>query len=449
MHVDEITILPGRQREDLGDLTELCHSIKNTGIIHPIVIDSRDLSLIAGERRLSALKITGTTELYEGEHFRLVTPANDFQRHAIELEENIRRSSLTPPEKAKAVKAYHKLYQQIYGEAVQNVGGGHSQVDTAKALGMSTGSISDHIAVADMLEARPELATEQTMSAIKQKFKHKRVNEIKAEIANRRTKILAVDIESMLHLGDSVEFLQSLDSASVDCIITDIPFGIEVFESASLGDAATEATWDDDPEKVIIFVRDLVGEIWRVLKDNTHCFIFCAWHQTHYLEKFSNLYQDFVCEIPPMIWHRVSATPSRNPSLTCDKSYEYIIHLRKGSPTFPDRLGPDIINCPRIKNPQYPTEKPLELLHNLVELGSLPGQLIIDPCHGSGGTLVAAIQLERAAKGSDISPVAHETTKRRLVMEAFDGEHAADDESDRDGFDYDIDEGMEYDLEDD
>ena len=450
MHVNQVTIPPNRQREDLGDLEELCHSIKNTGIIHPIVIDKRDDSLIAGERRLSALKIIGVEDLLEGTHFRYVTPTNDFHRHAIELEENIRRSSLTPPEKAKAVKEYHGLYQQIHGKAVQNVGGGHSQQSTATALGMSTGSVSDHIAVADMLEARPDLANEQTMSAIKQKFKFQRVNEIKVEIARRRAESLEIDLDGMLYLGSGIDYLQSLSAESVDCIITDIPFGIDVFESASLGESATGNQWDDDPETVINFVRDLVGEIWRTLKPNTHCFVFCAWHQTHYLEKFSNLYEDFVCEIPPLIWHRVSATPSRNPTLTHDKSYEYIVHFRKGSPTFPDRLGPDFYSCDRLKTPQYPTEKPIALLRILVEAGSMPGQLVVDPCHGSGGTLVAAIQLGREARGSDISEVAHETAKRRLVMEAFDGELESDDEYSTSGDDDDDDlEGMEYDLEDD
>jgi len=420
MLIDEIIVPEDRQRKDLGDLTELVNSIQKTGIIHPIVVDGNDNTLIAGERRLSALKILKTTEIQEGAEFRFVWPENNLHRHAIELEENIQRQDMTPGEKAQAVKEYHDLYVQIHGEAVQNVGGGHSQADTATALGMSTGSVSDHIKVAEMLDARPELADEQTMSAIKQKFKHQRVNEIKAEIARRRAEKLEINVDGMLHLGDAVEYLQSLDSESIDCIITDIPFGIDVFDSAALGDSGTGRQWDDDPEKVEIFVRDLIGEIWRTLKPNTHCFIFCAWHQTFYISKYSKIYEDYICDQPPWVWNRVSSTPSRNPSLTPDRTYEYICHIRKGSPTYPDRLGPDVVSFERIKNPQYPTEKPLEVLRHFIELGSLPGQLVVDPCHGSGGTLVAALQSGRDARGSDINPIAHETAKRRITMEGFE-----------------------------
>ena len=107
MHPDSILIPDGRQRKDLGDLAELCTSISATGLIHPIVIDGDDMSLIAGERRLSAMKMLGFEELVENEHYRIVFPDSDLHRHAIELEENIRRQDMTPAEAGHAVKEYH------------------------------------------------------------------------------------------------------------------------------------------------------------------------------------------------------------------------------------------------------------------------------------------------------------------------------------------------------
>ena len=103
MLIDEIIVPEDRQRKDLGALTELVNSIQKTGIIHPIVVDGNDNTLIAGERRLSALKILETTEIQEGAEFRFVWPENDLHRHAIELEENIQRQDMTPGEKAQAV----------------------------------------------------------------------------------------------------------------------------------------------------------------------------------------------------------------------------------------------------------------------------------------------------------------------------------------------------------
>jgi ParB family transcriptional regulator, chromosome partitioning protein len=49
-------------RRDLGDLDQLAASIADVGLIHPIAIDSNGL-LLAGARRLAAVKLLGWTEI--------------------------------------------------------------------------------------------------------------------------------------------------------------------------------------------------------------------------------------------------------------------------------------------------------------------------------------------------------------------------------------------------
>jgi hypothetical protein len=46
---------------------------------------------------------------------------------------------------------------------------------------------------------------------------------------------------------------------------------------------------------------------------------------------------------------------------------------------------------------RHPTEKPLGLLFELIESSSRPGELVLDPCAGSGSTGVAAILRGRRA----------------------------------------------------
>lgn len=50
----------------------------------------------------------------------------------------------------------------------------------------------------------------------------------------------------------------------------------------------------------------------------------------------------------------------------------------------------------------HPTQKPLGLLKQLIELFTDPGDVVIDPVAGSGSTLVAAEQLGRKAYGFEI-----------------------------------------------
>lgn len=50
----------------------------------------------------------------------------------------------------------------------------------------------------------------------------------------------------------------------------------------------------------------------------------------------------------------------------------------------------------------HPTQKPVRLLQHLIELFTDPGEVVIDPCAGSGSTLLAAAQTFRKGYGFEI-----------------------------------------------
>jgi DNA modification methylase len=79
----------------------------------------------------------------------------------------------------------------------------------------------------------------------------------------------------------------------------------------------------------------------------------------------------------------------------------------------------DVLDIPSINNMAaertgYPTQKPLALLDMLVRACCPPGGTVLDPCCGSGTTLVAAVQAGRSAIGLDTSPKAVALASQRL-----------------------------------
>ena len=64
----------------------------------------------------------------------------------------------------------------------------------------------------------------------------------------------------------------------------------------------------------------------------------------------------------------------------------------------------------------YPTQKPLVLLERLIAAHSRRDDLVLDPCCGSGTTLIAAHALGRRAIGIDESPEAIRVTRARLLV---------------------------------
>ena len=80
----------------------------------------------------------------------------------------------------------------------------------------------------------------------------------------------------------------------------------------------------------------------------------------------------------------------------------------------------DVLSIPAINNMAaertgYPTQKPLALLDVLVRACCPVGGLVLDPCCGSGTTLVAAVRAERNAVGCDRSPDAVTIASDRLA----------------------------------
>lgn len=63
----------------------------------------------------------------------------------------------------------------------------------------------------------------------------------------------------------------------------------------------------------------------------------------------------------------------------------------------------------------HPAQKPLKLMRGLIELTTLPGQVVLDPFSGSGTTLVAARQIGRKFLGFERDPVSFAQIQTRLA----------------------------------
>lgn len=82
-----------RDRSDLGNVAELAESIRAIGLLHPVVVTA-DLALVAGGRRLAAIRQLGWTET----PVTVVDLATASDVLRAELEENTCRKSLSPME---------------------------------------------------------------------------------------------------------------------------------------------------------------------------------------------------------------------------------------------------------------------------------------------------------------------------------------------------------------
>ena len=66
----------------------------------------------------------------------------------------------------------------------------------------------------------------------------------------------------------------------------------------------------------------------------------------------------------------------------------------------------------------HPSQKPISVLKRLIEIFTDPGDVVIDPCAGSGSTLRAARELGRPSYGFEVSRVFYQKATAQMLGEA-------------------------------
>jgi ParB family chromosome partitioning protein len=137
-----------REEFDQKSLQELAQSIKQVGVIQPIVVRQRGskYQLIVGERRLRASKIAGLTKIPA-----VIRKLTDEESLELTLIENLQREDLNPIEEA---KVYLKLIQELK----------LTQREVAEKVGKSPKFISDMLKLIRLPDKIKEDVSRETIS---------------------------------------------------------------------------------------------------------------------------------------------------------------------------------------------------------------------------------------------------------------------------------------------
>lgn len=106
-------------RKDFGDLTELAESIKEKGILEPVLVRPKNgqFEIVAGERRFQAAQLAGLKEIPCIEH-----DVPDNEALEISIIENIQRKDLNVYEQAYSLKSLNDIYGYTHQEIAQKIG---------------------------------------------------------------------------------------------------------------------------------------------------------------------------------------------------------------------------------------------------------------------------------------------------------------------------------------
>lgn len=194
--------------------------------------------------------------------------------------------------------------------------------------------------------------------------------------------------------GDSYVETKKIKSDSIDFAVTDPPFAVNIDAKAKQAKAVKDAGYKDDPHKVMENIRLTVGELYRVLKMNSHMII--AFASTHYTQLYQMLTEaGFKVDPTPLIWNKITgSTPHSGKYFPY--AYEPAFWCMKGRREL-FSTAPNMFTYKRVpdKYKYHPLERPQALMCAWIKAVSLPGEIGIDCYAGGGSFMEACISLGR------------------------------------------------------
>ncbi len=180
--LDQIMPNPDQPRKDMGDLTSLSASIREQGIIEPLIVNKmgQNYLIVSGERRFHASMKAGLEKAP-----CIVKNLDKNQIMEIALVENLQRKDLHPFEEADGFRALFKNFNYTHDHIAKKIGKSRSSVTETLTLANLTSDVREaaldaNITAKTMLLSVARLdSVEEQMALIEQIAKGARRDEVR------------------------------------------------------------------------------------------------------------------------------------------------------------------------------------------------------------------------------------------------------------------------------
>ena len=228
---------------------------------------------------------------------------------------------------------------------------------------------------------RIELTTSKLLKAAKQYEKDSKRKEQSEVIKN-------INISENIKNGDSLEILKTLPDNSIDIVLTDPPYGIDYKSNRSeyKNSITSRGLLNDGKEDAFNLLNKTCKILLDKVADNSHLYFFCSWSV---FSSFESIIGQYFTIKTPIVWNKGNKG-SGDLENDWGNQTELIIYCTKGKKNINYRKG-NVLYIPKIHSSKliHPTQKPTELIKEILEVSALKNDFVVDPFMGSGSTIKA------------------------------------------------------------
>jgi ParB family chromosome partitioning protein len=145
--IEDLVPNPHQPRQSMGDLTELVASIREKGILEPILVRPQGsrFQIVAGERRFRAATEAGLSEVP-----CVVREASDAEVMELALIENLQRRDLTPFEEADGLRVLADSYDYTHEQMAEKLGKSRTSITETLSLAQMPDDVRQLCRLADI-----------------------------------------------------------------------------------------------------------------------------------------------------------------------------------------------------------------------------------------------------------------------------------------------------------
>jgi len=307
-------------------------------------------------------------------------------------------------------KKYGEGHKKEEGLSIVDKGSHNTQKEIAEKLGWSTGKVAmfDIVKTKAPEEVKEKLRTGEV--SINQAYKEIKKEENEQLKTQKAIEIIEKVYENNTNIynGDCIEYIKTIKDKSIDCLITDPPYGVDIQFGAYDNQLSRKIENDGNIEHALILLDEMLLNVKSKLKDDAHIYIFCNWK---IYPQFNEIISKHFQIKNLIIWDKLFMGMGDLKG-NYSSSYEMIV-FTGGNREFLTRPK-NIIQCRFSDERFHNTQKPVELIKQLIENSTNVNETIFDPFLGSGSTVVAAKEMKRNFIGCEIDEQNYKITLKRL-----------------------------------
>ena len=193
-----------------------------------------------------------------------------------------------------------------------------------------------------------------------------------------------------------MDYMKTMSDDCVHLTLTDIPYGVVNRDSNGLRNLNKE-----EADVMTFDLQDFLSEVYRVTSGTI--IIFCSKEQISEIYKFFDEKQKKkLGTVRHLVWEKTNPSPMNGQYIYLS-GIENAVWFKKKGATFNAHCNNLVFRYACGRSKLHPTEKNHDLLKELILDNSNEGDIVFDPCAGSGSHLLVAKENNRQWLGVELN----------------------------------------------